>query len=310
MTLNNKKVLVTGGAGFIGSHLVDRLLKEGCKVAVIDNLSSGKKENLAKKARFYKLDVENPGISRVFKKEKLEIVFHLAAQIDLRKSVNDPVSDAKTNILGSLNVLENCRKFGVKKIVFASTGGAIYGEVKTIPTGENYPVQPLSPYGIAKLATEKYLEYYLAIFNLPFVALRLANVYGPRQDSQGEAGVIAIFCGRMLSAKPAQISGSGFQTRDFVFVQDVVAAFIKAMETTKTGIYNIGTGQETDINSIFRKLKKLTGSKIKEKHGAQKPGEQKRSCLDWSKARKELGWRPREALDEGLKKTIKWFKDI
>ena len=195
------KVLVTGGVGFVGSHLVNKLIEKGHQIIVIDNLSTGKKENLNSQAKFYKLDICSPKISQIFKKEKPEIVFHYAAQIDVRKSVENPIIDAKINILGSLNILENCKKYKVKKIIFASSGGAIYGEANIIPTPENYPAYPLSPYGIAKLTIEKYLNYYYKVFGLPFVALRLANVYGPRQNSKGEAGVVAIFCNKMLSGE-------------------------------------------------------------------------------------------------------------
>jgi UDP-glucose 4-epimerase len=308
------KCLVTGGAGFIGSHLVDKLIKKGHEVVVIDNLSTGKKENLNPRAKFYKVDICDSKISQIFKKEKPQIIFHYAAQIDVRKSVEDPIEDAKINILGSLNIIQNfirenscsnSRKFA--KVIFASTGGAIYGDADIIPTPETYPELPLSPYGIAKLTIEKYLNYYYKIFDLPFVSLRLANIYGPRQNSKGEAGVIAIFCDKMLSEKQPIINGDGKQTRDFVFVDDVVKANILALKKDKVGIFNIGTAKETNINTIFRKLKELTGSNCKEIHGPALLGEQKRSCLDYSKTKKELGWQPKYSLDEGLKKTVEWF---
>jgi UDP-glucose 4-epimerase len=301
------KCLVTGGAGFIGSHLVDRLIKEGHKVVVIDNLSTGKKENLNPKAKFYKVDINNSKISQIFKKEKPDFVFHFAAQIDLRKSVENPLKDAKINILGSLNVFENCQKYKVKKLIFASTG-SIYGKSNVIPTPESYPERPISPYGVAKLAIEKYLNYYYKVFGLPFVSLRLANVYGPRQNSKGEAGVVAIFCDKMLSKKQPIINGSGKQTRDFIFIDDVVEANILALKKDKVGTFNIGTGKETDINTIFIKLKELTGSNCKEIHGPAKLGDQQKSCLDYSKAQKELNWQPKYTLEEGLKKTVEWFK--
>ena len=303
------KFLVTGGAGFIGSHLVDRLIKGGHKVVVIDNLSTGKKENLNPKAKFYKIDICSYRISQIFKKEKPEVVFHYAAQIDVRKSVENPVEDAKINILGSLNLLENCRKCEVKKFIFASTGGAIYGDTEIVPTSENYPEFPLSPYGIEKLVIEKYLNYYHKTFGLPYIALRLANVYGPRQNSKGEAGVVAIFCDKMLSKKQPMINGDGKQTRDFVFIDDVVEANILALKKNKIGIFNIGTAEETDVNTIFKKLKNLAGSKCKKIYGPTLPGEQKRSCLDYSKAKKELSWQLKYSLDEGLNKTIKWFRN-
>jgi len=306
---NMKKVLVTGGAGFIGSHLVDKLIENGHEVVVIDNLSTGKKKNLNKRARFYKLDIRNPKLAEIFKKEKPKIVFHFAAQINLRKSVEDPIEDAKTNIIGSLNILENCRKYKVKKVIFASTGGAIYGEAKIIPTPESYPADPLSPYGIAKFAVEKYLNYYYKVFGLPFISLRLANVYGPRQNLKGEAGVIAIFCDKMLNGTQPIINGNGRQTRDFIYIDDVIEAAILAMKEKKSGIFNIGTAKETTINTIFRKLKKLTGSSCKEIHAPSKPGEQKRSCLDYKKAKKGLKWQPKYNLDKGLRETAEWFKE-
>ncbi len=302
------KILVTGGAGFIGSHLVNRLIKENHNVTVIDNLSTGKKEYLDLKAKFYKADIQDLKISQIFKKEKPEIVFHYAAQIDLRKSVENPIEDAKINILGGLNVLENCKKYKVKKIIFTSTGGAIYGEADIVPTSENYPAYPLSPYGIAKLTIEKYLSYYYKVFDLPFVALRLANIYGPRQNSKGEAGVVAIFSDMMLSGEQPTINGDGRQTRDYVYVEDVVIASMLAMKKNKVGIFNVGTAKETNVNTILKKLKKLTKSECKEIHKPVKAGEQKRSCLDYSKIKKEFGWQPKYNLENGLKETIKWFK--
>lgn len=310
------RILVTGGAGFIGSHLVDRLIKEKYKVIIIDNLSSGKKENLNKKARFYKIDICSSKIFEIFKKEKPDIIYHLAAQIDVRKSVENPIKSAEINILGSLNIIESFAKLyhyknynKITKIVFASTGGAIYGDAKIIPTPESYPEFPLSPYGIEKLSVEKYLNYYFQVFKIPYIALRLANVYGPRQNSKGEAGVIAIFCDKMLRGDQPIINGNGKQTRDFVYVDDVVNAFILAIKKNKIGVYNIGTGKEATINTIFLKLKQLTGSNCKKIHGPRKPGEQRRSCLDYSKAKKELGWIPKVSLDEGLRITVEWFKE-
>lgn len=314
----SKTVLVTGGAGFIGSHLVDRLIKEGYKVIVVDNLSTGKKENLNPKAKFYKLDIQNPKISDVFKKEKPEIIFHYAAQIDLRKSVEKPIENAKINTLGSLNIIQNFisvnprshqrKSTFLKKFIFASTGGAMYGEAKIIPTPENYPGQPLSPYGIEKLTIEKYLEYYWKVFKMPYISLRLANVYGPRQNPKGEAGVVAIFCDKILSGGQPVIYGNGKQTRDFVFVDGVVEAALLAMKSKKSGVYNIGTGKETSINALFDLLKKITATNIKKVYVPAKKGEQKRSCLDFSKAKKELGWSPKYDLEKGLYETLKWFK--
>jgi len=303
------KILITGGAGFIGSHLVDRLIKEGRKVVVIDNLSTGKKENLNPRAKLDKIDICSPKISQIFQKEKPEIIFHLAAQIDVRKSVENPQESAKVNILGSLNILENCKKFKVKKIIFASTGGAIYGEAKIIPTPEDYPTNSFSPYGIEKLTIEKYLDYYWKIFKIPHLTLRLANVYGPRQNSKGEAGAVAVFCDKMLSGGQPIINGSGNQTRDFVFVEDVIEANILALKKNTVGVFNIGSGRETDIITIFKKIRNLTSSKCREIHGPEKPGEQKRSCLDWSKAKKELKWNPRYDIEKGLREAVDWFEN-
>ena len=321
---NKRKCLVTGGAGFMGSHLVDKLIERGDRVVIIDNLSTGKKENLNLKARFYKIDIRSPEISEIFRKEKPEIVFHFAAQIDVRKSVENPIRDAKINILGSLNLIQNFvsanqrsaqrKPTFPKKFIFASTGGAIYGDTDVIPTPENYPENPESPYGICKLAIEKYLHFYKKTYGLNSVILRFANVYGPRQNSKGEAGVIAIFCDKMLKNEEVIINGDGEQTRDFVFVDDVINAALLAISGeqfsgSSLAVYNIGTAKETSINEIFRKIKELTNSNCKEIHGPAKPGEQKRSCLDYSKAKKELNWQPEYDLEKGLKETINWFKN-
>jgi len=306
------KIIVSGGAGFIASHLTDKLIEKGHDVVVIDNLSTGKKENLNPKAKFYEMDICDSKISQIFEGEKPEIVFHFAAQIDIRKSVKDPIEDAKINILGSLNLLENCREFGVKKFIFASTGGAIYGDTNIIPTPENHLENPESPYGICKLTIEKYLNFYKKTYGLNSAVLRLANIYGPRQNSKGEAGVIAIFCDKMLKNEQVTINGDGEQTRDFIFIDDVVNAALLATfrgpsSADSVPIYNIGTGKETNIDEVFRKIKEFTNSNCQEIHGPAKPGEQKRSCLDYSKAKRELNWQPSYDLDNGLEKTVNWF---
>jgi len=301
------KIIVTGGAGFIGSYLTDKLIENGHKVVIIDNLSSGKKENINQKAKFYKIDVCNPKVKGVFKKEKPEVVFHLAGQINVKESLKNPIKDAEINILGGINILENCRINKVKKIIFSSTGGAMYGEANIIPTPETYAEFPLSPYGIAKLTIEKYLNYYHKVFKIPFVALRFANVYGPRQNSKGEAGVVAIFCDKMLSGQKPVIYGDGKQTRDFTYVDDVAEVLILAMNTEKIGIFNIGTAKETDINSLFTKIKLLMQFNGKEIYKVENTEEQKRSCLDFSKAKRELIWEPKYNIDQGLKETIEWF---
>jgi len=303
----NTKCLVTGGAGFIASHLVDKLIEKRYQVAIIDNLSTGRKENINPKADFYNLDIQNYEISEIFRKVKPDIVFHYAAQIDIRKSVENPIESAKTNILGSLNVLENCRNFGTKKIVFASTGGAIYGEADIVPTSEDYIPQPVSPYGIEKLIVEHYLNFYKREYNLDYLILRFANVYGPRQNSKGEAGVIAIFCDKLLAGEQPIINGDGSQTRDFVFVKDIIEANILGIEKDQNGIFNIGTAKEININDIFAKLAKLFDLEEKGIHGLGKMGEQKRSCLDFKKAKTGFGWQPEYDIDKGLKKTKEWF---
>jgi len=301
------KYLATGGAGFIASHLVDKLIKENNEVVVIDNLSTGKKENLNSKARFYKTDIQDLAIKEIFKKEKPKIVFHYAAQIDIRKSVENPVESAKTNILGTLNILENCKKFGVKKIVFASTGGAIYGKADIIPTPEKYPAKPISPYGIEKLTAEHYLYFYKKEYELNYLVLRYGNVYGPRQNSKGEAGVIAIFCDKMLTEEQPIINGTGEQTRDFIFVEDAVNAALLGVKKRISGIFNIATAKETNINTVFEKLKGLFNLNFQKVYGPAQKGEQQRSCLDFKKAKKEFGFYPQYDLATGLKKTANWF---
>ncbi len=310
-----RNILVTGGAGFIGSHIADRLIKEGHKVAIVDNLSTGDKKNLNLRANFYKIDILDPEISEIFKAEKPKVVFHCAAQINLRESVENPIRDAKINILGSLNIIKNFVSINSTpkpqknlKFVFTSTGGAMYGESPIIPTPETSPAVPLSPYGVAKLATEKYLNYYHKISGLPFISLRLANVYGPRQNPEGEAGVVAIFCQKMLTGEQPVIYGKGAQTRDFVYVDDVVEANILAMKSKKNGVYNVGTGKETNVNVIFKKIRNLINADCQEVHKPGKPGEQERSCLDYSKIEREFSWRPEHDLALGLEKTVEWFK--
>jgi UDP-glucose 4-epimerase len=301
------KILVTGGAGFIGSHIVDRLVEENHKVVVVDNLSTGNRNNLNKKATFYKINVCSNKLTDVFKKEKFDYVFHFAAQIDVRKSVEDPQGSAKDNILGSLNVLENCREYKIKKIIFASTAG-VYGNTDKMPTKETSPTNPPSPYGIEKLTVERYLKYYNANFKIPYVALRLSNVYGPRQNSRGEAGVVSVFVNKMIRKEAPVINGTGKNTRDFVYVNDVAEASILAVKSKKTGVYNIGTGEETNINTIFKILKKLLGLDCKEIHGPARQEEQKRSCLDSRKAKKDLKWKTKIKIEKGLQKTIACFK--
>lgn len=301
------KILVTGGAGFIGSHIVDRVIAEGMDAAVLDNLSTGKAENINPKAVFYKADIRDKSVSDIFVKEKPDIVCHLAAQVSVRNSVDDPCADAGTNIVGSLNILENCRIHGIK-FIFASTGGAIYGEQDVFPAPEGHPAHPLSPYGAAKLAVENYLFYYSNVFGLPYVALRYANVYGPRQDPHGEAGVVAIFAGKMLAGETPVINGDGGQTRDYVYVKDVVAANVMAMKKDVTGSFNVGTGKETSVNELYALLKEKTGYSGGKTHGPAKAGEQYRSVLDNSLIRNVFGWDASTPLGKGLEETVEYFR--
>jgi len=303
------KVLVTGGAGFIGSHLVDRLIQEGHEVVVVDNLSTGKRRNLNRAARFFKIDIQSWRLERVFRNERPNVVMHLAAQMDVRKSVEDPVFDAQVNVLGTLNVLQQAVRHGVRKVVFSSSGGAIYGEQETYPAPESHVTRPLSPYGISKLCGEQYLSYYQRVSGLQVVSLRYANVYGPRQDPDGEAGVVAIFIQKLLNNEQAIVNGNGRQTRDFIYVEDVVEANLAVMGQETQGIYNVGTGEETSINDVLRILVGHTNSTCKELHGPSKRGEQVRSVIDASKIRQELSWEPRTELSEGLKRTIEYFRE-
>ena len=303
------KVLVTGGAGFIGSHLVDRLVQEGHEVIIVDNLVTGKRRNINRAARFYKLDVQSWRLERVFRNERPNVVMHLAAQMDVRKSVEDPMFDAQVNILGTLNVLQQAVKHGVRKVVFSSSGGAIYGEQETYPAPESHVTKPMSPYGLSKLCGEQYLSYYQRSSGLQVVSLRYANVYGPRQDPEGEAGVVAIFIQKMLNNEQAVINGNGRQTRDFVFVEDVVEANLAVMGQDTQGTYNVGTGVETSINDLFRILIQHTGSTCKEVHGPAKKGEQARSVIDSTRLRHELSWDPKADLSDGLKKTVEYFRE-
>lgn len=301
------KILISGGAGFIGSHIADKYIELGHQVVIVDNLVTGQKENIPPKATFYEMDICDQALRQIFEKEKPEIVSHQAAQMDVRKSVEDPIYDATVNVLGGLNLFQNCAKHYVKKVIFASTGGAIYGEQDYFPADENHLLRPLSPYGITKLTTEKYLYFYLQTYKLNYTILRYANVYGPRQNPHGEAGVVAIFTTKMLKGEQPIINGDGKQTRDYVYVGDVVAANAIALKTAQNKIYNIGTGIETDVNVLFNEIKEAMGKDFPEVHGPAKAGEQLRSVLDNSLIQKEQRWKPSVSLSEGLKMTVESF---
>ncbi len=302
------KILVTGGAGFIGSHVVDAYISGGHEVVVIDDLSSGTKENLNPKAKFFQLDIRSSELEAVFQREKFDVVNHHAAQMDVRRSVADPAFDASVNILGSLNLLECARKHAVRKFIFASTGGAIYGEQEYFPADEEHLLRPLSPYGIAKLAVEKYLFYYKAVHGLDYISLRYVNIYGPRQNPNGEAGVVAIFTGKLLKGEQPTINGDGKQTRDYIYVGDAVRANVLALRFKGSNIYNVGTGVECDVNTLFAKLRDLLNPSCTERHGPAKRGEQQRSVISYKKIERDLGWRPAVQLDEGLRLTVEYFK--
>ena len=298
------KIVVTGGAGFIASHIVDAYIADGHEVHIVDDFSTGGEANVNAKAVVHRLDIADANTVKLITDLKPDVLNHHAAQMDVRRSVADPVFDARINIIGFVNLLQGSVEAGVKKVIFASSGGAVYGDKEPIPAAEAHPTEPVSPYGVSKRTGELYLDYYHMAFGLPYVALRYANVYGPRQSSKGEAGVVAIFIDRLLSENSPIINGDGKQTRDYVFVGDVVAANLAALRTPFIGAVNIGTGQETDVVTICRSLRTGLGSSIEATHGPAKTGEQRRSCLAVGFAAKVLGWRPVTSLDQGLQKTI------
>ncbi|MCX6143872.1 MAG: NAD-dependent epimerase/dehydratase family protein [Ignavibacteriales bacterium] len=301
-------ILVTGGAGFIGSHVVDAYVADGHNVVIVDDLSSGVKENLNPRAKFYQLDIRGQEIQQIFQRHSFDVVNHLAAQMDVRRSVADPMFDAGVNVIGGLNIFESARQSGVKKIIFSSTGGAIYGEQDYFPADEEHPVRPLSPYGITKLVTEKYLFYYKEVHGVEHVVLRYANVYGPRQNPHGEAGVVAIFAKKMIQGEQPIINGDGKQTRDYTYVGDVVRANVLALKYPGSNVFNIGTGIETDVTQLFRILRGSLNPTCPEEHGPAKMGEQLRSVISSARIQRELGWSPSISLPDGLKMTAEFFK--
>lgn len=304
------KILVTGGAGFIGSHVVDLFLAKGYEVVVLDDLSTGRRSNLNPGATFYQLDIRSPEVRNVFAVERPDYVSHHAAQAEVRRSVSEPLFDAEVNILGSINLLECAREFEVKHFVYISSGGAAYGEPERLPCDEEHPVNPICPYGASKHTVEHYLYMYHANFGLNYTVLRYPNVFGPRQNPGGEAGVVAIFTGKMLAGEPAIVNGDGEQTRDFVYVGDCAYAnYLAVTVAHRPGIYNLGWGRPTSINEIFLALAKATGYPHPIQHGPAKVGETRHIYLDASKAARELGWTPTLSLEEGLEKTVAYLKD-
>jgi len=303
------KILVTGGAGFIGSWVAELLIRDGHHVLILDDISSGKEENIPKDAEFIREDIKNhESLDRIFNDFKPEVINHHAAQINVRKSLEDPTLDAKINIIGTLNLLELSKKYNIEKFIFASTGGAIYGEPEIIPTDENTIPQPISPYGVSKYAVESYLSYYKAVYGLSFVALRYSNVYGPRQDPHGEAGVIAIFCNRIISGDACVIFGDGTQTRDYVFVGDVARANLLSL-SAPDGIYNIGTEKETSVNDLAILLHQSSEKPIKVENSLPRDGEVRRIALNIQKAKDVLDWTPNISLEDGIAQTWKWFEN-
>jgi UDP-glucose 4-epimerase len=305
------RILITGGAGFIGSHVAEACLAGGHQVAIVDDLSSGSERNVPTGARWYRQDIREPELDAVVAEERPEVVIHHAAQVSVRRSVEAPRHDADVNVLGSLNVFETARRHGARRIVFASTGGAIYGEQTGAPADETHPCRPRSPYAVAKLAVEHYLDYFCATFGLEAVVLRYANVYGPRQDPHGEAGVVAIFMQRILAGIAPTIFGDGDQVRDFVYVDDVVAANLAALDvsapTGEASIFNVGTGRATSVNDIWRVIEDIAQPSVTAYHEPARSGDVRRSVLDASRAADRLGWRPAVAVEDGLARTWTWF---
>jgi UDP-glucose 4-epimerase len=303
------KILVTGGAGFIGSHVVDTFLGAGHEVAVMDNLSTGNRAWVNPRAKLHAVDLRSRRLAEVFAAERPEVVAHLAAQAAVSRSVNDPVFDASVNVGGGLNLLDCCRRFGVRRMIYSSSGGAGYGDTDVLPTPETHPSLPMSPYGITKVAMELYVGAWTQIFGMSGISLRYANIYGPRQNHQGEAGVVAIFCHRLLTGQAPVVNGDGGQTRDFVYVGDVARANLLALERSDaTGGINIATGIETSVNDIYAGIKSAAGSSVAAQYGPARPGEQRRSCLDPKLAERVLGWRPTVTLGEGLTRTYDFFR--
>lgn len=303
-----RRALVTGGAGFIGSHIADALLARGTFVGVLDNLTTGRKANVNPREAFYEVDLRSPDVERVVGEVRPEVVFHIGAQSSVVVSVRDPALDVSVNVAGMVGLLQACVKHGVRKVVFASSGGTLYGEPEALPCSEEHPVRPRSPYGASKEAGEAFLRAYAATFGLSGTALRLGNVYGPRQDPNGEAGVIAIFGGRMLRGEPVTIFGTGEQERDYVYVEDVARAFLLAAEEEASEVYNVGTGVGTSVNTLFRALAALTGYRLEPRYAPPRPGEVFKVALDSGKLQRRLGWKPRIDMEKGLPRTVEGLR--
>ncbi|HEV8641360.1 MAG TPA: NAD-dependent epimerase/dehydratase family protein [Methylomirabilota bacterium] len=305
------RILVTGGAGFVGSHIADRLIRDGHAVAVVDNVSAGTRENVNRAATLHVCDIRSARLDAVFAAARPEAVLHVAAQAAVSRSVVDPLFDASVNVLGTIALLEASRRTGVRRVVYTSTGGAAYGDTDVLPTPEDHPARATSPYGVSKVAAERYLECWAGLTGGRTLALRLANVYGPRQNPLGEAGVIAIFAHRLLGGEPCVVNGDGEQTRDYVYVEDVADAVARAVaRADATGVVNIGTGVETSVNELYRRLAKAAPVERPAVHGPARPGEQRRSALDATRAKALLGWTPSTSLDEGLARTLAYFRGL
>jgi UDP-glucose 4-epimerase len=303
------KIMVTGGAGFIGSHVVDLFVSKGYEVVIIDDLSTGRESNINPAAKFYKLDIRSPQLRDVFAAERPDFISHHAAQMDVRRSVAQPLFDADVNILGSINLIECAKEFGVRHFVYISTGGAVYGEPEQVPCDENHPINPICQYGASKHTVEHYLYMYNVNYGLNYTVLRYPNVFGPRQDPHGEAGVIAIFTGKMLLGEQVTINGDGEQTRDYVYVGDCAQAnYLAVTVDHRPGIYNIGWGRPTSVNEIFSCLAEITTYPHPAHYGPAKVGETRHIYLDASKARRELGWAPTLNLEDGLNNTVEYFR--
>ncbi len=304
------KILVTGGAGFIASQIADAYIEAGHTVTVIDDLSRGSKKNVNARATLHVMDVRDPNISTIFEKNAFDVVNHHAAQIDVRHSMEDPFFDASVNILGTLRLLEAARAFKVKKFIFASSGGVMYGECPQGPANESTVARPISPYGFSKLAAETYVRFYGDQFNLDCTVFRYANVYGPRQDPHGEAGVVAIFAGKLLKKEPVRIFGDGKQVRDYVYVGDIVRANVMALTKGSGQTLNIGTAQATSVVSLYEKMRRFSGSKADPVYAPARAGELEKSVLDASCASREIGWTPAHTLEQGLEATYRHFQSL